>query len=138
MIFTIPYSFVCTQEDVTVDNGAQIRVYNVENEAIGNCTLCCDYDDDNSRRNFNDYRLNWKDEDTSNYIEKPIDEGERIIDGNPCLYKITSYDINGIEVYWRFMMLFDKATGKVAVLSCYDRNENIEYIDELLRSIRFK
>lgn len=138
MIFTVPDSFECTQEDVTVDNGAQIRLYNVENEAIGNCTLCCDYDNDTSRRNFNEYRLSWKDDDTSNYFENNVDEGEKIIDGNPCLYKITSYDINEIEVYWRFMMLFDKATGKVAVLSCYDRNVNIEYIDELLRSIRFK
>lgn len=138
MIFTIPYSFICSQEDITVENGAKIRVYNVENEDIGNCTLCCDYDTDSSRKNFNEYRISWKDDDTSSYFEKDVDEGEKIIDGNPCLYKISSYDINGIEVYWRFMMLFDKATGKVAVLSCYDRNVNIEYIDELLRSIRFK
>ncbi len=138
MIFTIPYSFVCTEEDVTVDNGARIKVYNVENEAIGNCTLCCDYDNDTSQSNFNEYRSGWKDDDASSYHEKFVDEGEMTIGGNPCLYKIASFDIDGIDVYWRFMMLFDRETGKVAVLSCYDRNENIGYVDELLRSIRFK
>ncbi len=138
MIFTIPNSFTCTEEEVAVDEGVKVKVYNMENEDIGNCTLCCDYDNDVTRKNFNEYRNNWKGDDASEYNETSVDEGTRYIVGNTCIYKISSYRVNGVDVYWRFFMLFDKSTGKVAVLSCYDRNENTDYVEELLRSIRFK
>lgn len=138
MIFQIPDNFECTDEDITLEEGLQIKVFNIDNEYIGSCTLCSDYDDEVSRSNFNDYRNNWKDESASSFVETERDEGERIINGNRCLYKITSYDIDGTELYWRFMILFDDETGKCAVLSFYDRNESITYVDELLKSIRFK
>jgi hypothetical protein len=34
MIFTIPQSFVCTEENVTVDGGTKVKIYNIENEDI--------------------------------------------------------------------------------------------------------
>lgn len=138
IIFTIPSSFVCSEEDVTVDNGAKIRIYNLENKNIANCTLCSDYDNQITSSNFNEYMKNWKDPDTSNYAEKEVDEGRKYISENPCIYKIKSYRMNGVDVYWRFYLLFNNETGKVAVLSCYDRDEDIGYVDKLLSSIRFK
>ena len=138
IIFTIPSSFTCTEEDVTVDKGVKIRIYSLENENIGSCTLCSDYDNEITSSNFNEYRKNWKDPDTADYTEKDIDEGTKYIGGNPCMYKITSYDINGVEVYWRFHLLFNKETSKVAVISCYDRNEDTDHVERLLHSIRFK
>lgn len=138
IIFTIPYSFTCSEEYVDAENGVSIKVYQIENENIGNCTLCSDYDDDATLSNFNGYRTNWKDPETNIYSEKAIDSGTKEIKDNTCIYKIVSYDYNGVEVYWRFYMLFNRPTGKVAVMSAYDRNADTSYMDDLIESIHFQ
>ena len=138
IIFTIPDAFTCSEEDVEVDNGISIRIYNLENESSGNCTLCSDYDEDTSWTNFDTYRTNWKDTTTNKMIETDIDNGSKDIKGNTCIYKIVSYDADGVDVYWHFYLLFDKPTGKVAVVSAYDVNQDLDYVDKLLNSIRFQ
>ena len=57
---------------------------------------------------------------------------------NVPAYKIASYDADGVDVYWHFYLLFDKPTGKVAVVSAYDVNQDLDYVDKLLNSIRFQ
>ena len=91
-----------------------------------------------TRENFEEYRSNWQDENMNDKTEKAIDEGSSIINGNDALYKIVSYNVDGVDVYWRFYLLFDKATGKVAILSAYDTNEDTSYFYELIKSIRFQ
>lgn len=137
IIFTIPYSFTCTDEVVTADNGVSIKVFSIDNEEIGSGTICSDYDNDISQRNFESYRESWKDPNTDNYSENYEDSGEKEINGNKCYYKIVSYNINGIKVFWRYYLIFNKTSEKVAVVSLYDKNEDISYVDELINSIRF-
>lgn len=138
IIFTIPYSFSCSDQDVEPIPGVTIKLFSLENDDIGSATLCSDYDDDASLSNFNSYHENWKDDEVKYKVERDIDSGTEQINGNTCFYKVVSYDINGIDVYWRFHLLFDKSSGKVAIVSCYDRNEDTSYVNELLQSIRFK
>ena len=138
IIFTIPDDFTCSEEDVEVDNGISVRIYNLENESSGSCTLCSDYDDDTSWSNFDKYRANWKDPETSKMTETDVDNGSKDINGNTCIYKIVSYDADGVDVYWHFYMLFNKPTGKVAVLSIYDVSQDLGYVSEMLNSIRFQ
>jgi len=137
IVFAIPASYTCSHEDIDAGDGVTIRLFSIENEN-SNCGLCSYYDENKTRENFESYRTNWQDENMNDKTEKAIDEGSSIINGNDALYKIVSYDVDGVDVYWRFYLLFNKSTGKVAILSAYDTNEDTSYLYELIKSIRFQ
>lgn len=137
VIFTIPDGFECESEDVNVE-GVDITLFSISNDYIGNGNMCADYDTDKSESNFDDYWENWKDEDASIYGTEDVARGIKQINGNDCLYRVTKHNIDGVDVYWRFYLLFDAETEKVFVASLYDTNISTSYVDELLESVRFK
>lgn len=137
VIFTIPNGFHCEKKDINSE-GTKITLFMLNNDNIGNCTICSDYDTDKSETNFDSYRNLWKDEDAEKCASENIDGGTKQINGKDCIYRITKYDINGIPVYWRYYLLFDDETGKVFMASCYDTNASAHYADDLLKSVRFK
>ncbi|MCD8235208.1 MAG: DUF2569 family protein [Prevotellaceae bacterium] len=137
VIFTIPDGFECESEIVSVE-GVDITLFSISNEYIGNGNMCADYDTDKSESNFDDYWENWKDGDVNIYGTKDVARGMKQINGNDCLYRITKHNVNGVDVYWRFYLLFDAETGKVFVASLYDSSISANYADELLESVRFK
>ena len=118
--------------------GVNFTLFNLNNDEIGNCTICSDYDSDKSKKNFDRYWNGWKDEDLKNYSVDNVDCGTINVNGNDCLYRITKHYVNGVYVYWRFYLLFDDETDKVFLVSCYDTNISTYYIDELLESVKFK
>ena len=58
------------------------------------------------------------------------------VNGFPYYYKVTRYVYEDSYVYWRFVMIFDKASSKVCLMSCYDGGLD-GYIDELLNTVHF-
>lgn len=138
IIFAIPNSFDCQSEDVEPMPGTKLKLFTLNNESIGTCTLCSDYDSDTSTKNFDEYWNGWEGEDDKKLPKTNVDRGSRTINGHNCMYRIIRYNVNGVHVYWRFHILFDESSGKCCVASFYDRNESTNYIDEILESIRFK
>lgn len=137
VIFTIPDSFECESQAVDVE-GTSATVFSINNDEIGSCTMCSDYDSDKSIENFDSYWNSWKDEDIRNYNTDNVDRGTINVNGNDCLYRITKHYVNGVYVYWRYYLLFDDETGKVFVASFYDLDNSTDYVDELLESVKFK
>lgn len=137
VIFTVPDGFECKSENINTE-GQNLTVFSIENDAIGNCTMCSDYDNNKSMANFNSYWENWKDADIKLYDMDDVDSGTRHINDRDCLYKITKHNVNGVYVYWRFYLLFDDETGKVFLASFYDSDASTDYVDELLESVKFK
>lgn len=137
VIFAVPDGFECESQDVEVE-GNTACVFILNNDGVGSCTMCSDYDTDKSESNFDEYWENWKDEDAKIYRAVPVDRGIKNVNGNDCLYRVTKYNVDGTHVYWLFCMLFDEDTGKVLVASFYDTGEDADYVDELLNSVRFK
>lgn len=138
VIFTIPEGFNCESEEVEAMSGSKFTVYNLSNDAIGSCTMCSDYDTDTSTKNFDEYWNSWEGEDDKKLPKTNVDRGSRTINGHNCMYRIIRYNVNGVHVYWRFHILFDKVSGKCCVASFYDRNESTRYINDILESVRFK
>ena len=137
VIFTIPDGFECESQDVNSE-GVNLTLFSLNNDEIGNCTICSDYDSDKSKKNFDSYWNSWKDEDIKNYSTDNVDRGTINVNGNDCLYRITKHYVNGVYVYWRYYLLFNDETGKVFLASCYDTNNSTDYIVELLESVKFK
>ena len=137
VIFTIPDSFECESQVVDIE-GTSATVFSINNDEIGSCTMCSDYDSDKSIENFDSYWNSWKDEDIRNYSTDNVNRGTINVNGNDCLYRVTKHYVNGVYVYWRYYLLFDDETGKVFVASFYDLNNSTNYVDELLESVIFK
>ena len=133
MIFKLPEGFTSKREEL---EEPKLTVFNLENENIGSVTMCSDYDTDMSQKNFNEYCKGWEDESASQYTSKVVCNEKRTLNGRKYWYKVTSYETDG-TVYWRFVLLFDNASGKVAVISAYDGGYD-SYLQELLESIRFR
>ncbi len=138
IIFAIPDGFQCESEEIEPMPGSKLMLFSLNNESIGNGTICSDYDNDSSIKNFDEYWKGWEGEDYKKYPKTNVDRGSKTINGHNCMYRIIRYNVNGIHVYWRFHILFDDLSGKCCVVSCYDRNESTSYVDEILESIHFK
>lgn len=65
-----------------------------------------------------------------------VENDTRTINGHLSYVKVKKYELNGKELYWRFIMMFDSGSGKVCLVSAYDGGSD-EYLGELLSSIRF-
>lgn len=138
VIFSVPSGFSCESQESETGVGQTITVFNLENESIGSISLCSDYDSDTSTSNFDDYWKNWEDTDASGKPRTDVDRGLKTINGNTCRYRIVKYDFNGVQVYWRYYIIFSSETTKCCVVSCYDKNEDTSYVSEILNSVRFK
>ena len=134
IVFEIPRGFTCEENFVTEYN---LKIYYLESEDIGSITLCSDYDGDKSKKNFLDYCENWEDEDAKDYSSEIVTDDTRTANGNSYYYRAKKYDINGSEVFWRFCLMFDTASSKVCIISCYDNGYD-DYLYGFLQSIRFQ
>ena len=132
VIFARPSGFNCQQTEA-----GGIKFFNLECESVGSITLCSDYEDNRSEQNVRTYWKNWEDEDLQKNPAEVLNFDALETNGHPYYYAVKKYTIDDSELYWRFIMLFDYDTGKVCLISSYDGGYE-EYIDELIKSIRFK
>lgn len=133
IIFKTPTSFSCNKEEMT---DPQITLFSLENDNIGSITICSDYDTDLSRTNFESYWTNWKDESTKGFQMNVENVDMKSFNEHLYWIKTVRYENSELVIYWRFILLFDKPSGKVCLVSSYDGGYD-SYIDELLESIRF-
>lgn len=130
--FTSPRGFECDSNEYD-----GIKVFQLSHSDEVSIVLVSDIDGDQSGSNINDYWNNWEDEDVSSFPKELIIDEKRSVNSKPYYYKVTRYHIGDSYYYWRFIMLFDKDSSKVCVISCYD--DGVEgYVSELLESIRFR
>ncbi len=132
IVFSVPNTFKCEKTDAE-----GLTIYNLENEEIGSVTICSDYDGDQSASNINSYWINWEDDEAKPFPAEVVTNEKRTVNGHPYYYKVKKYKINGNTIYWRFAMLFDDASSKVCLLSCYDQGVDY-YFDEIINTIRFR
>lgn len=132
IVFSSPTSFVCQKE---TKNG--VVFYSLEHENGSSITICSDYDDDQSINNVNGYWNNWEDETAGQYESNIAKDEKKTINGYTCYYKVKVYHIENNAVYWRFVLLFDNASSKLCLISCYDSGMD-SYVEEIIQSIRFR
>lgn len=140
IIFTVPEGYNCEKVNVPIEGGQFVTIHNLNNEETGNYgTIGSDYEMDWSQEAFDNYAADWEDDKASLFTSQIEDSGTTLINGHECIYKVTSYDLDEAgKAYWRFYLLHDKETNKMALLSFYDSGEGSSYIQSLLESIRFK
>lgn len=134
IIFKCGDGFSCEKEEI---QDPPITIYRLENESLASITICSDYDTDVTLSNFNSYCENWEDESIKDYKSTVIENRTDEINGHDYFVQTKKYTVDENELFWHFVLLFDKQTGKVAVISSYDGGYD-EYLKPFLSSIRFK
>ena len=76
-------------------------------------------------------------ESIKDYKSTVIENRTDAINGHDYFVQTKKYTVDENELFWHFVLLFDKQTGKVAVISSYDGGYD-EYLKPFLSSIRFK
>lgn len=129
--FLLPKGFECDSSYYE-----DLKLFQLSYSDVASIILVSDIDGDQSESNIKDYWNNWEDEELSAFPKELVVDEKRHVNSMPYYYKVTRYHIGDSYYYWRFIMLFDKTSSKVCVISCFD--SGIEgYVSELLESIRF-
>ena len=134
IVFECLEGFSCDKQEI---EDPRLTIFQLENESIASITVCSDYDTDATFSNFKSYWENWEDENAKKYKGTEIENGTNYINNHQYFIKTMKYDVDGNEAYWRFVLMFDTTTGKVAVVSCYDGGYD-EYLEPFLSTIRFQ
>ena len=132
----IPKGFKCEEQQVEVAEGQHQKLFQLENDSQGSCTVVSDFDNNLSWTKFEQYHSNWKDPEAASIPSRKADGGEKTINGNKCLFQVTEYALDEACVYWHFYLMFNEKTNKIVLLSAY--GGECSYIQELLQSVRFE
>ena len=133
IIFKCPEDFKCEKEEL---QEPKFTIYHLENEGIASITVCSDYDTDITQSNFNSYCDNWEDESIKEYSSTVTENRTDVLNGREYFIQTRKYNVDENDIFWHFVLLFDKPTGKVAVVSTYDGGYD-EYLKSFMSTIRF-
>lgn len=133
IVFTKPDGFTCEKQEI---DDPQIILFDLELSDCAWIRICSDYDSDITAKNFNSYWENWKDSELEEYSYKEILNEKRSINGNPYFIKTIQYETEN-PIKWHYALLFNSQTGKVCLLSYYQFGNSENYLEVILKSIRF-
>ena len=133
IVFTKPDGFTCEKQEI---DDPKIILFDLKFSDYAWIRICSDYDSDITAKNFNSYWENWKDSELEEYSYKEILNEKRSINGNPYFIKTIQYETEN-PIKWHYALLFNTQTGKVGILSYYQFGNSENYLEVILKSIRF-
>lgn len=133
IVFTKPEGFTCDKQEI---GDPKITLFDLELSDCAWVRICSDYDSDITTKNFNSYWENWQDSELKEYSHKEILNEKRSVNGNPYFIKTVQFETEN-PIKWHYVLLFNTQTGKVCVLSYYQLGYSENYLDVILKSIRF-
>lgn len=136
-VFKAPYGY---EVDSTILEDSQLTVFSLANDEDVSYTLCCDYmeTEEFTQEEFEDYWVNWEDDDLKD-VQSMVDRSSPVtINGNPAFLKVVRYYNEFGSVYWYYALVHHEATGKTAVVSSYraDSEYSSDFVD-FLNGIQF-
>jgi hypothetical protein len=132
ILFTIPYGWDCDESEA---NG--LTIFTLSNAETGAETnIVADYDTDATKHNFNDYWRSWKMDDLNNYHYTVAKDDKIDLNGKTIFVKTLSINADS-TVYWEYILIFDKTSGKVCILSTYYSEWASSPSDDIIKSLRF-
>lgn len=132
IIFRPPYGYDIESQDLE-----GLTVFSISDAETTSYTVCSDFTDEFSEKEFNEYWENWVDDELSN-VEYDIDRASQIsINGNPAYFKVVKYHTD-YPIYWYYAIIYNEETCKEAVVSSYKLEDEYssDFID-FLNSIEF-
>ena len=132
IIFKKPLYFTCSRQE---SDGLLFHI--LEND-YGSITIASEYNTDTSKRNFVDYWNSFKDPETDLWNSEILKDEQTMINNHNSWHKTVKFSRNEYnDVYWDFIMVFDKKTQKACIVSSWTSDYNETTLTSLLNSIKF-
>lgn len=134
MVFKSPLGLEC--EKMKDDDGHGF--FSLTNDNVG-ITLMSGYVSGASDEEFENSWKNWKEPELESYHQELIDRRNLVMRRYNYQYKSVRYDNENAEsIFWEFAILYNEDETKACLCSIWSANGTINYMDEILSSVRFK
>lgn len=132
IVLTIPTGTDC---DETMTD--KLKIFTVSDPETGaESTIVSDYDDDLTKKNFNQYWHSWKPDDLNNIHYEVVTDDKQSNDDVTIFYKLVRVDVEN-PVDWEFALVFDHRSGKVCLVSTYSSSEADSPTAYIINNLRF-
>lgn len=132
IVLTLPNGVDC--EESMAEN---TKVFSVSDPETGaEVTIVSDYDNEITKKNFNQYWRGWK-SDELNGLEYDIVKDDKQTNENiTVFYKLVRIKVDN-PVDWEFALVFDQRTGKVCLVSGYSSAEGDSPVAYIINNLEF-
>lgn len=132
IVLTVPDGVDC---DGSVVDGT--KVFSISDPETGTeVTVASDYDNEISKKQFNQYWRGWKLEELNDIGYKVI-EDRKNNDGDITVFYKMIRTTTEYPVDWEFAVIFDKSSGKVCVVSGYSNADDGSPVGYIINNLRF-
>lgn len=137
-IFTVPEGFEC--KEVIRDDNKYFNLFSEDGSVYLIVYGCYDEPDKTKEELLDTVFVGLNGEDLDElYSYEIIDDGNTVINGFPCYYRVKRWAVDDEYFYYycyRLYILWDDESDLCCVIRCYDWNDD-SYLEELLHSVRF-
>ena len=132
IVLTIPSGVDC--EETVAEN---TKVFSVSDSETGaEVTVVSDYDNDISKKNFNQYWRGWKSDELNSLEYEVVKDDKQSNDNVTVFYKLIRIKVEE-PVDWEFALVFDHKTGKVCLVSGYSSAQGNSPVAYLINNLKF-
>lgn len=132
IVLTIPEGVDC--EESIAEN---TKYFTISDPETGTeATVVSDYDNDITKRNFNQYWHSWKSDEIKNLEYDIIEDDKKSIGDFIVFYKLIRINAEN-TIDWEFALVFDQNSGKVCLVSSYSNPDSNSLIGYIINNLKF-
>ena len=132
IVLTLPSGVDC--EETLAEN---TKVFSVSDPETGaEVTVVSDYDNDMSKKNFNQYWRGWKSDELNSLEYDVVKDDKQSNDDVTVFYKLIRIKVED-PVDWEFALVFDHKTGKVCLVSGYSSAQGNSPVAYIINNLKF-
>ena len=134
-IFTVPEGFEC--KEVIRDDNKYFNLFSEDSSVYLMVYGCYDEPDKTKEELLDTVFVGLNGEDLDElYSYEIIDDGNTVINGFPCYYRVKRWAVDDEYYYYRLYILWDDESDLCCIINYNDFGDD-SYLEELLHSIRF-
>lgn len=132
IILTIPSGVDC--EESLAEN---TKVFSISDSETGaEVTVVSDYDNDMTKKNFNQYWRGWKSDELNSLEYDVVKDDKQSNDNITVFYKLIRIKLDD-PVDWEFALVFDHKTGKMCLVSGYSSAQSNSPVAYIINNLKF-
>lgn len=132
IVLTLPSGVDC--EETLAEN---TKVFSVSDPETGaEVTVVSDYDNDMSKKNFNQYWRGWKSDELNSLEYDVVKDDKQSNENITVFYKLIRIKVED-PVDWEFALVFDHKPGKVCLVSGYSSAQGNSPVAYIINNLKF-
>lgn len=132
IVLSLPNGIDC--DETMAENTKVFTVSDAETGA--EVTVVSDYDNNATKKNFNQYWRGWKSDELDNIKYEVVKDDKKSTEDITVFYKLVRAELDN-PVDWEFALVFHHASGKVCLVSGYSSSETNSPVAYIINNLKF-